>query len=275
MSSQAHLTKDTHLIPANRINSVKFAMNRLSLKNTLSTMSTRGYKSVSHIIFDVDGLLLDTETLYTVVTQEILDVVSPGKIYTWEVKVGLMGLQKEDVSKRIVELYDLPITWEEYADMAQERIEIVMRDCSLMPGAERLIRHFKDHNIPMAVATSSSKESIDVKTTHHKQLFEIFNHKVMGSSDPDVKEGKPAPDIFLVAASRFPDTPDPANCLVFEDAPNGVKAARSAGMQVVMVPDSHVTEEQKKDATLVLKTLNDFQPELFGLPKFENGSSEP
>lgn len=77
---------------------------------------------------------LDTETLYTVVTQEILDEVSPGKIYTWDVKVGLMGLQKEAVSRKIVEIYDLPITWEEYAEKAQERIEIVMRNCSLMPG---------------------------------------------------------------------------------------------------------------------------------------------
>lgn len=78
--------------------------------------------------------MLDTETLYTVVTQNILDKVSPGKIYTWEVKIGLMGLQKEEVSKRIVELYDLPLTWEEYADMAQEQIETLMKNCRLMPG---------------------------------------------------------------------------------------------------------------------------------------------
>lgn len=57
--------------------------------------------------------------------------------------------------------------------------------------------------------------------------------------------------------------------MVFEDAPNGVKAAVSAGMQVVMVPDSHVTDEQKQGATVVLKTLLDFKPEEFGLPPFE------
>lgn len=59
---------------------------------------------------------------------------------------------------------------------------------------------------------------------------------------------------------------------MFEDAPNGCKAAKSAGMQVVMVPDSHVTEDQKKDATVVLDTLLDFKPELFGLPPFPSSN---
>ncbi|CRL06017.1 CLUMA_CG018983, isoform A [Clunio marinus] len=328
-------------------------MNRLqsSLKNPLTMTilntiksSTAGFKTVSHCIFDMDGLLLDTETLYTLVTQNILDEYSPGKIYTWELKVTLMGLQKEDVSKKIVEIFDLPITWEEYAELAQAQIEDLMKNCRLMPdtekiyekaveniakkynrpypwdvrmkilgtierrtceiavkelklpctvddfqrqfvqitlknlenvylfkGAERLVRHLHENNVPICLATSSSKESVEVKTTHHKELFNLFHHKVMGSSDPEVKEGKPAPDIFLVAAKRFPDSPKPDDvCLVFEDAPNGCKAARSAGMQVVMVPDSHVSENQKQDATVVYKSLLDFKPEDFGLPPYKD-----
>lgn len=58
-------------------------------------------------------------------------------------------------------------------------------------------------------------------------------------------------------------------CLVFEDAPNGVRAARAAGMQVVMVPDHRVSEELRKHATFVIPSLEHFKPEMFGLPPFQ------
>lgn len=67
-------------------------------------------------------------------TQNILNEYSPGKIYTWDVKVGLMGLQKEPVSRKIVEIYDLPLTWEEYADLASAQTEVLMKNCVLLPG---------------------------------------------------------------------------------------------------------------------------------------------
>lgn len=129
------------------------------------------------------------------------------------------------------------------------------------------MRHLHANNVPFALATSSSAEMMDLKITDHRELFDLFNHKVCGT-DKEVANGKPAPDIFLVAAKRFVKPPTTADCLVFEDSPNGVTAANSADMQVVMVPDPRLSPEKCSHATQVLQSLTDFKPEEFGLPPF-------
>lgn len=80
---------------------------------------------------------------------------------------------------------------------------------NLCVGAEKLVRHFHKYKIPIAVATSSSKDAFDIKIQNYKELFGLFHHLVIGGTDPEVKNGKPAPDIFLICASRFPDKPKP------------------------------------------------------------------
>lgn len=89
----------------------------------------------------------------------------------------------------------------EFRKISQERLANV----DFMPGAARLIKHLHDSGVPIAVATSSGEQSVAVKTKHHQEVFKLFHHITKGS-DPELKEGKPAPDIFLLAASRF-DTP--------------------------------------------------------------------
>ncbi|XP_069676832.1 pseudouridine-5'-phosphatase-like isoform X3 [Periplaneta americana] len=191
-----------------------------------------------------------------------------GKTFTYQLREKVMGLPGPDNARCIVEMLQLPVSPEEYYALQKQKNKKLFATANLMPGAERLVRHLHSHGIPIAVATSSSEESVNVKLTKHRELFSLFHHIVTASSDPEVKRGKPNPDIFLVCASRFPDKPNPEKCLVFEDAPNGVKAARAAGMQVVMVPDESISEESKRPATLVLRTLEDFKPELFGLPAY-------
>lgn len=229
-----------------------------------------GFEKVTHCLFDMDGLLLNTEHIYTQITQQILEEQGCMVKYTGDVKVTLMGGQSKEVANAIVKHYNLPLNADEYITRQRELALDMMPKAELLPGVERLLRHLSSHNVPIALATSSSKVMYDLKTIRHTKLFELFDHKVYGSSDAEVIHGKPAPDIFIVAARRFADKPSPSKCLVFEDAPNGVKAAIAANCQVVMVPEDYVTEDMRKQATLVVNSLEDFKPELFGLPAFDN-----
>lgn len=83
----------------------------------------------------------------------------------------------------------------------------ILRDCGLTEGVTTLLEHFRRNLVPMAVATSSSETGFRMKTGHLSDQFAVFHHVVTGSSDPEVKNGKPAPDIFKVCASRFPGNP--------------------------------------------------------------------
>ncbi|CAG9771634.1 unnamed protein product [Ceutorhynchus assimilis] len=210
---------------------------------------------------------VNTEPLYTKAIQNL--VGKYGKTFTWDIKSKMMGLHHSEGAKYIVKALDLPLTWEEYDESIQEEYNIVLANPDIFPGAKKLVDHLSKHKIPIAVATSSSMDSFKLKSANHKEFFKLFDHIVCGGSDPEVKHGKPAPDIFLVAAERFPSKPNAENCLVFEDAPNGVKAAVSAGMQVVMVPDENIAEDQRKGATVVVSSLDLTPLEKFGLPSLK------
>lgn len=228
--------------------------------------SSGSCRPVTHCIFDMDGLLLDTEHIYENSVRDICR--SFGKDYPLDVRMEVMGTQAEKSAEIVITHMSLPLTIPKFLNMQLDIVRKQFNNLNLMEGAERLIRHLHETKVPFCLATSSGKDMAQLKMSNFPDLFALFNHHVMGSSDPEVKNGKPAPDIFLVAANRFKDKPNPSKCLVFEDSPNGVKAGLLAGMQTVMVPDKIVSAEQRKEATIVLESLQQFQPELFGLPKF-------
>ncbi|KAI9496522.1 HAD-like domain-containing protein [Zychaea mexicana] len=226
---------------------------------------------ITHCIFDMDGLLLDTERVYTEVTQELLDKYADGVKFTWDVKSKLMGRTGTESASMVVDHYKLPMSVQEYMDkssvMHEERFPLVKP----LPGVERLIRHLHAKGVPMAVATSSTRSKFELKTSLNDELFSLFDYIVCGD-DAGIERGKPAPDIFLAAQQRL-GNPPAENCLVFEDATNGVQAALNAKMHVVWIPDANLLkisgDPDSHGAAAVLESMTDFEPEAFELPVFD------
>lgn len=145
----------------------------------------KDYKKITHCIFDMDGLLLNTEQIYTKITQQILDNHGDGQRFTLDFKVSLMGSKIQDMAARVIKQYNLPFTTDEYIEIHESHAKEMMPTAELLPGVERLIRHLHAEKIPIALATGSSKSGFDLKTMRHTPLFDLFWHHVYGSSDPE------------------------------------------------------------------------------------------
>ncbi len=216
---------------------------------------------VTHVLFDVDGLLLDTEIIYTEITARI--TARFGKKFDWSIKRNMLGRRALDSARYLVQALELPLSAEDYLAERNALLRDGFAACDALPGAENLVRHLHRHGIPMAVATSSDRDLFEVKITRHTAWFALFDEVVSGD-DPAVARGKPAPDIFTLAAARL--GAKPASTLVFEDSPLGLAAGIAANMRVVAVPDPNMEKFRYPGADLIIDSLLEFSPEAYGLP---------
>ena len=218
--------------------------------------SMRLARPATAVIYDMDGVLLNTEGFYTEVTQAIVQRF--GKVYDWSIKRHMVGRPAIVSARILVERLELPISPEEYLTEREHALASLFPRAEAMPGAREITQEVRARGAPQAVASSSSRRLFDLKTTLHRTWFADFDVIVLGD-DPRVNAGKPSPDIFLVAARELGVVPD--ECVVIEDAPAGVAAARAAGMQVVGVPDPGMDPAGLAEADLIVASLTELRAE--------------
>ncbi|KAK0654907.1 putative HAD superfamily hydrolase [Cercophora newfieldiana] len=220
-------------------------------------MAATSFPPIRACIFDMDGLLINSEDIIGQATNQLLEKHARPHL-TQSMRARLMGVAGSTSSDMFHDWAKLPITREAWAVELGEQMRRHFQDCEPLPGAEALLfnlRHARtllpdsgEHGkIELALASTTKTPSYKLKTSRPatKQLLSFFQpeRRVLGD-DPRLPQGrsKPAPDIYLLALESLNSTISstspilPKECLVFEDSVAGVEAARRAEMRVVWVP---------------------------------------
>lgn len=183
------------------------------------------------VIFDMDGLMLDTEPLYQLSWKQA--AAESGFTLTHEMHLRLTGKKRADSESLLRDEFGPEFSVERFRTACRKFEDSVFSTgpAPKKPGLDGLLMLLETWQIPKAVATSSERRRA-VSQLEKTGLYNRFNAVVAGD---EVANGKPAPDIFLLAAQRLGIAA--SACLVLEDSEPGVIAARRAGMLVYLVPD--------------------------------------
>ena len=198
--------------------------------------------NIKAVLFDMDGLMVDTESLAT--EAFIHSAKKQGYDMTKEETLLVLGF----TTKSIYEFWEnyfknSDVSGKQLVDDHYKYIENVLFTTGpkKMPYIEELLKYLKENNYKVAVASSSNMNHIinNMEKTGLKKYIDGF------ASGAEVKNGKPAPDVFLLAAERL--GVEPKKCLVLEDSKAGVIAGSSAGAKVIMVPDMFKPDDECKE----------------------------
>lgn len=200
--------------------------------------------NIKAVLFDMDGLMVDTESLAT--EAFIHSAKKQGYDMTKEETLMVLGF----TTKSIYEFWEnyfknSDVSGKQLVDDHYKYIENVLFTTGpkKMPYIEELLKYLKENNYKVAVVSSSNMNHIinNMEKTGLKKYIDEF------ASGAEVKNGKPAPDVFLLAAERL--GVEPKKCLVLEDSKAGVIAGSSAGAKVIMVPDMFKPDDECKGKT--------------------------
>ncbi len=210
------------------------------------------------VIFDMDGLLIDSEPLWERAETEVFSAL--GVQITPELKKQTAHRTTDEVTAFYFNLFPWqgPSQAEVEQRVIDRVIELVEAEGKALPGVFALLTALQDRNIPFALATNSTREIMQ-RTLKHLDVIHLFAHLCCAD---DVAKGKPEPDIYLLAADKLGMSP--TACLVFEDSVTGMTAGHKAGMAVTVVPGRQDLDDPRFDiAQYKLKSLEDVDLSLF------------
>ena len=210
---------------------------------------------IEAVVFDLDGVLLDTEELWDEARREI--AAERGGRWRPDAQRAMMGMSSPEWSRYMHDVIGLPDPPERISEEVVERLaELYRRQIPLIDGAVEAVRRI-GARWPLAIASSSNRPLIDLflELTGTQKLFRTT------VSSEEVAHGKPDPDVYLEAAARLEVAPD--RCAAIEDSENGIRSARSAGMRVVAIPNSLFppSPEALSLPDVLLDSLDELTPE--------------
>jgi HAD superfamily hydrolase (TIGR01509 family) len=215
---------------------------------------------IDAVVFDLDGLLLDSEHLWDEVREELTR--ERGGRWHDRAQADMMGMSSVEWSRYMHEQLGLSESPEELSAEVVRRMEARYRDdLPLLPGAGEAVERIAARR-PLGLASSSNRPLIDL-ALEVSRLAPFFRVTV---SSEEVERGKPAPDVYLEAARRL--EVDPTRAGAIEDSRNGILSAAAAGMRVVAIPNRRFPPggEALARADVVLESLNELTPEVLTRP---------
>src|SRR3989344_207732 len=205
---------------------------------------------ISAVIFDLDGLLVDSTPLQLKASHKFLE--NYGKLH-FTSHAGREGMRMIDIIEEYKDIYDLPGSVEDlYHQRQQIFFEMARKELELFPGALPLLVHLKQRRLKLALATSGDRDYLQVI---FEKFPELQNYFTLVISSEDVLQGKPNPEVFTKTAQKLGVAP--AECVVLEDSANGVLAAKAAGMQVICVPNQNYPDADYSQADKVFASLEE------------------
>jgi HAD superfamily hydrolase (TIGR01509 family) len=205
----------------------------------------------SAVVFDMDGTLLDTESVFRDVVFSVCGTL--GFPMTEDVHLAMVGSSHETTNKLLVEAYGVSFPYALFDEQCREMFRHRMAEAvPLKEGVVEILGELRGRGIPAAVATSS-RSAHALGHLGRAGLLELFETVV---TRDDVENPKPHPEPYLTAAKRLGMTP--RQCLAVEDSHSGVRAAHAAGMQTIMVPDLvHPSAEIEVLCAAVMRSLHE------------------